>query len=250
MIILKSQLEIEQMREAGNIVALAHEIIAKSIKPGISTLKLDQIVENLIREHGAIPAFKGYGGFPGSICASINNEVVHGIPSAGRILKDGDIISVDIGSILNGYYGDGAKTYAVGTITDEAKKLIEVTRQSFYEGLKFCKVGYRLSDISHAVQTYVEANGFSVVRDFVGHGIGTSMHEEPQIPNYGKPGKGPRLAKGMVLAIEPMVNTGGYDVKVLGDDWTVETIDGSLSAHYEHTIAITDDEPIILTGLI
>jgi methionyl aminopeptidase len=249
MIILKSQLEIEQMREAGRIVALAHEIIAKSIKPGISTLKLDQIVEKLIREHGAIPAFKGYGGFPGSICASINDEVVHGIPSEGRILKDGDIISVDIGSIINGYYGDGAKTYAVGTISDEAKKLIEVTRQSFYEGLKFCKVGYRLSDISHAVQTYVEANGFSVVRDFVGHGIGTSMHEEPQIPNYGKPGKGPRLAKGMVLAIEPMVNTGGYDVRVLGDDWTVETMDGSLSAHYEHTIAITDDEPMILTGL-
>lgn len=249
MIILKSQLEIEEMRKAGKIVALAHEVIRQHIKPGISTLELDQIAEEVIREHGAIPAFKGYHGFPGSICASINKEVVHGIPSRGRILKDGDIISVDIGSLINGYYGDSAKTYAVGNISDEANKLIEVTRESFYEGLKYCKVGYRLSDVSHAIQKYVEDNGFSVVRDFVGHGIGTSMHEEPQIPNYGKPGKGPRLAKGMVLAIEPMVNVGEYDVIVLDDDWTVETLDGSLSAHYEHTIAITDDEPIILTDL-
>lgn len=249
MIILKSQLEIEEMRKAGKIVALAHEVIKQHIKPGISTLELDQIAEEVIREHGAIPAFKGYHGFPGSICASINKEVVHGIPTKGRILKDGDIISVDIGSLINGYYGDSAKTYAVGNISDEAKKLIEVTRASFYEGLKYCKVGYRLSDVSHAIQKHVEDNGFSVVRDFVGHGIGTSMHEEPQIPNYGKPGKGPRLAKGMVLAIEPMVNVGEYEVIVLDDEWTVETLDGSLSAHYEHTIAITDDEPIILTDL-
>jgi methionyl aminopeptidase len=249
MIILKSKREIETMRESGKIVAHVHNVLQSHIRPGITTKELDGIAEKEIRKHGAVAAFKGYGGFPGSICASINEEVVHGIPSASRELKDGDIISVDIGALKNGFYGDAAKTFAVGQVTEEASKLIEVTRQSFYEGLKFCRVGYRLSDVSHAIQSYVESHGFSVVRDFVGHGIGTSLHEDPQIPNYGPPGKGPRLAEGMVLAIEPMVNAGGYSVEILRDKWTVVSIDRSLSAHYEHTLAITDDEPLLLTSL-
>jgi methionyl aminopeptidase len=249
MIILKSKREIETMRESGKIVAHVHNVLQSHIRPGITTKELDGIAEKEIRKHGAVAAFKGYGGFPGSICASINEEVVHGIPSASRELKDGDIISVDIGALKNGFYGDAAKTFAVGQVTEEASKLIEVTRQSFYEGLKFCRVGYRLSDVSHAIQSYVESHGFSVVRDFVGHGIGTSLHEDPQIPNYGPPGKGPRLAEGMVLAIEPMVNAGGYSVEILKDKWTVVSIDRSLSAHYEHTLAITDDEPLLLTSL-
>lgn len=248
MIVLKSQLEIEYMREAGRIVAEVHAMLKSHIKPGVTTAELDEIAEAFIRSEGAVPAFKGYGGFPASICASVNHQVVHGIPGK-YTLKDGDIISIDVGTLKNGFHGDAAKTHAVGDVTDEAKRLIQVTRQSFYEGLKFCKEGYRLSDISHAVQLHVESNGFSVVRDFVGHGIGSKMHEDPQIPNYGPPGKGPRLQKGMVLAIEPMVNVGGHHVKVLADKWTVETVDGSLSAHYEHTIAITDNEPIILTCL-
>jgi methionyl aminopeptidase len=246
MIELKSQTEIEYMKEAGRIVALAHDAVKQMIRPGVTTASLDKAVEDLIRGQGATPAFKGYHGYPASICASINDQVVHGIP--GNItLKEGDIISVDIGAFKNGYCGDAAKTYAVGEISEKAQSLIDVTRQSFFEGLKFCKVGYRLSDVSHAIQSYVESFGFSVVRDFVGHGIGANMHEEPQIPNYGPPGKGPRLASGMVLAIEPMVNAGDYHVHILPDKWTVETVDGSLSAHYEHTVAITDAEPIILT---
>ncbi|AFS79244.1 methionine aminopeptidase type I [Gottschalkia acidurici 9a] len=248
MIILKSKREIEKMREAGRVVAQAHAFLKDMIKPGVTTAELDEKVENFIRSQGAIPAFKGYNGFPGSICASINEEVVHGIPGLKK-LKDGDIISIDIGSILDGYYGDGAKTYPVGNVSEEDLNLIKVTRESFYEGLKYAKVGYRLSDISHAIQTYVEDNGFSVVRDFVGHGIGQNMHEEPQIPNFGLPGKGSRLKEGMVLAIEPMVNIGTYRVVVLEDDWTVVTTDKKKSAHYEHTIAITDDEPLILTTL-
>lgn len=248
MIVLKSQLEIEYMREAGRIVAQVHAMLKSHIKPGITTAELDEMSEEYIRSEGATPAFKGYGGFPASICASVNHQVVHGIPGK-YTLKDGDIISIDVGTLKNGFHGDAAKTHAVGDVAVEAKRLIQVTRQSFYEGLKFCKEGYRLSDISHAVQMHVESNGFSVVRDFVGHGIGSKMHEDPQIPNYGPPGKGPRLQKGMVLAIEPMVNVGGHHVRVLSDKWTVETVDGSLSAHYEHTIAITDNEPIILTCL-
>ncbi|QXM07332.1 type I methionyl aminopeptidase [Crassaminicella indica] len=248
MIILKSSKEIEYMRDAGKIVAYAHEAVRNAIKPGITTKELDEIAEKEIRKHGAIPAFKGLYGFPASICASINEEVVHGIPGL-RILKDGDIISVDIGAKLKGYNGDSAKTHPVGNVSVQTKKLIEVTKQSFYEGLKFCREGYRLSDISHAVQNYVESNGFSVVRDFVGHGIGQEMHEDPQIPNFGPPGKGPRLKAGMALAIEPMVNMGTYKVRVLSDDWTVVTLDGKLSAHYEHTIVITKDDPIILTSL-
>ncbi|QEK11189.1 type I methionyl aminopeptidase [Crassaminicella thermophila] len=248
MIILKSSNEIDYMKEAGKIVAYVHEVVRDAIKPGITTKELDEIAEREIIKHGAIPAFKGYHGFPASICASINEEVVHGIPGL-KTLKDGDIISVDIGAVYKGYNGDAAKTHPVGKVSDEALKLIQVTKESFYEGLKFCRVGNRLSDISHAVQNHVENNGFSVVRDFVGHGIGKDMHEDPQIPNFGPPGKGPRLRDGMVLAIEPMVNMGTYKVKVLQDNWTVVTLDNKLSAHYEHTVAITKDDPIILTSL-
>ena len=248
MIILKSNREIEKLREAGRVVAETHAFLKELIAPGITTGELDRRAEEFIRKKGALPAFKGYGGFPGSICASVNEEVVHGIPGKKQ-LKDGDIISLDIGSIVDGYYGDSAKTHPVGGITEEDMRLIQVTRQSFYEGIKFAKVGFRLSDISNAIQTYVEDNGFSVVRDFVGHGIGQEMHEEPQIPNFGPAGKGPRLREGMVLAIEPMVNVGTYRVKVLEDNWTTITCDGKNSAHYEHTIAITEGEPSILSLL-
>jgi len=226
------------MRKAGRIVAGAHDLVKRHIRPGISTLELDKMVEEYIKSCNAIPAFKGYNGFPASICTSVNEEVVHGIPSSSVKLKDGDIISVDIGSVFEGYVGDGEK-----------EKLIKVTRQSFYEGIKYAKPGFRLSDISHAIQTYAESFGFSVVRDFVGHGVGKKMHEEPQIPNFGSPGKGPRLQKGMVLAIEPMINAGKYHVNILSNDWTVVTLDGKPSAHYEHTIAITDGEPELLTIL-
>lgn len=249
MIIIKTQREIEIMRKAGRIVAGAHELVKKYIRPGISTMELDKIVEEYIKSCNAIPAFKGYNGFPSSICASVNEEVVHGIPSSSVKLKDGDIISVDIGAVFEGYVGDSAKTHPVGQIDSEKEKLIKVTRQSFYEGIKYAKPGFRLSDISHAIQSYAESFGFSVVRDFVGHGIGKKMHEEPQIPNFGSPGKGPRLQKGMVLAIEPMINAGTYHVNILSNDWTVVTLDGKPSAHYEHTIAITDGEPELLTIL-
>lgn len=248
MIVIKSKQQIELMREAGKIVAETHQILKEAVRPGISTLELDKIAEDNIRKYNAIPSFKGYGGFPGSICASVNDEVVHGIPSS-RILKEGDIVSLDIGAYYKGYHSDSAKTHGVGVISEEDRKLIEVTKQSFYEGIKFAKEGYRLSDISHAIQEYVEKYGFSVVRDLVGHGIGTQLHEDPQIPNYGLPGKGPRLQPGMVLAIEPMINAGRYKVKILSDDWTVVTADGKKSAHYEHTIAITEDEPIILSKI-
>jgi methionyl aminopeptidase len=246
MIILKSRREIDLMREAGRIVALALEEIEKNIRPGITTGELDKIAEEFILSHGAMPAFKGYRGFPASICTSINEEVVHGIPGL-RTLKDGDIISIDIGAVVDGYYGDAARTYPVGKVAPEALRLIEVTRESFFAGIAFAKPGYRLSDISHAIQTYVESRNFSVVRDYVGHGIGQKMHEDPQIPNYGPPHKGPRLKAGMTFAIEPMVNAGDFEVYTLENRWTVVTKDGSLSAHYENTIAITEDEPLILT---
>ena len=249
MIIIKSAKEIELMRDAGKIVAETHEILKQSIKPGVTTKELDEIAEKNIRKYKAEPSFKGYHGYTGSVCASINEEVVHGIPSSSTILRDKDIISIDIGAFYKGYHGDAAKTHAVGNISDEDKRLIDITRQSFYEGIKFAKIGYRLSDISHSVQTYVEKNKFSIVRDFVGHGVGSKLHEDPQIPNYGPSGKGIRLQEGMVLAIEPMVNAGSYHVKVLSDGWTAVTIDGKKSAHYEHTIAITKDEPLILTKL-
>lgn len=248
MIVLRSKREIELLRAAGKIVAETHDVLRAHVKPGITTEELDAIAEATIRKLGGEPAFKGYGGFPASICASVNDEVVHGIPGK-RQLKDGDIISIDIGSIYKGYYGDSAKTHPVGTISEEASQLIDITKASFYEGLKVCRLGYRLSDIGHTIQTFVESKGYSVVRDLVGHGIGTEMHEDPQIPNYGPPNKGPRLQAGMVLAIEPMVNQGAYHVETLLDNWTVVTVDRKLSAHYEHTIVITDDEPMILTSL-
>lgn len=248
MIILKTRREIEIMRKAGRLVAQSHELVRKNIKPGVTTKELDQLVEEFLRSQNAIPTFKGYGGFPFSICASVNEEVVHGFPTS-RKLVEGDIVSVDIGATFEGYVGDSAKTFYVGEVEDEKRRLVEATRQSFYEGIKFARVSYRLSDISHAIQQYAESKGFSVVRDYVGHGVGKNMHESPQIPNFGKPGNGPRLQEGMVLAIEPMINAGTYHVKVLDNDWTVVTVDGRPSAHYEHTVAITDGEPELLTVL-
>lgn len=247
MIIVKSPEEIQLMKKAGQIVAGVHAEMVKHIKPGITTMELDKLAEKYIRSAGAIPAFKGYQGFPASICTSVNEEVVHGIPS-GRVLREGDIVSVDVGAILNGYVGDAAKTYPVGEVDDDAKRLIEVTRRSFYDGIACALNGNRLSDISSRIQKTVEENGFSVVVDYVGHGIGKEMHEDPPIPNYGVPNRGPRLTPGMALAIEPMVNEGTYKVKTLRDNWTVVTLDGKRSAHYEHTIAITEEgEPLILT---
>ena len=249
MITLKSKREITLMREAGRIVALAHQEIKQHIKPGITTKHIDEIVEKVIRENNAIPSFKGYGGFPGSACTSVNEQVVHGIPSEEIELQEGDIISVDIGANYKGYHGDSAWTYPVGEISDKAKKLLEVTEQSLFEGLKHAKSGNRLTDISHAIQTYAESFGYSVVREFVGHGLGKNLHEDPQIPNYGPPGRGTLLKAGMTLAIEPMINQGRKEVKVLKDNWTAVTTDGKLSAHFEHSILVTDDECIILTAL-
>jgi len=246
MINIRSQHEIELMRQAGIIVAEVHRLINQMIRPGITTRELDEAAEAHIRARGSEPAFKGYGGFPASICSSVNHQVVHGIPG-NVLLLEGDIISIDTGVQLNGYYADAAKTFAVGTISAQAQRLIDITRQSFYEGIKFAREGQRLSDISHEIQKCAEDAGFSVVRNYVGHGIGTAMHEEPQIPNYGQSGKGPRLKAGMVLAIEPMINEGTHHVKVLSDGWTVVTMDGKKSAHYEHTLAITDGDPEILT---
>ena len=248
MIIKKSTREIGLMREAGRIVALAHQEVQKHIKPGISTLELDRIVEQVIRANGATPSFKGYNGFPGSICASINEVVVHGIPS-NRVLKEGDIISVDVGACYKGYHGDSAWTYAVGNISEEAKHLMKVTEESLYAGLEKVKPGNRLSDISHAIQVYLESHGCSTPRDYTGHGIGTEVHEDPMVPNYGAPGKGPRLNKGMALAIEPMAHLGSCETEVLDDEWTVVTRDRSLAAHFEHTIVITDDGYEIMTKL-
>ena len=248
MISIKSPREIELMRIAGRIVAETLELLSKAIRPGITTLELDEIAEEYIRKRGAIPAFKDYNGFPASICSSINEQVVHGIP--GPIaLKDGDIIGIDIGAVYDGYYGDAARTYGIGNIDKETERLIKVTEESFFKGIEYALPGNRLSDISHSIQKHVESNGFSVVRDFVGHGIGRRMHEDPQIPNYGLPHKGPRLAAGMALAIEPMVNQGRYAVKIREDGWTVVTADGKPSAHYENTIVITNGKPEILTLL-
>jgi methionyl aminopeptidase len=246
MIICKTQRELEIMREAGRIVALTHQELQKYIKPGISTKELDAIAEKYILGCDAIPSFKGYNGFRGSICASVNEELVHGIPG-DRVLREGDIISIDIGAKHNGYHGDSAWTYAVGAISDETQRLLDVTEESLYIGLKEAKPGERLSNISHAIQTYVEEHDFSVVREYVGHGVGQELHEDPQIPHYGPPNKGPRLKPGMVLAIEPMVNAGTRYVKTLADDWTVVTVDGKVCAHFEHTVAITEDGYEILT---
>lgn len=248
MISVKSPREIEMMRISGRIVAETLELMRESIRPGITTKELDTIAETHIRKSGGIPAFKGYNGFPASICSSINEQVVHGIPGS-TVLKDGDIIGIDIGAVYEGYYGDAARSYGIGHIDDELQKLLRVTEESFFAGIEYALEGNRLSDISNRIQKHVESNGFSIVRDFVGHGIGTNMHEEPQIPNYGPPGKGPRLVAGMALAIEPMVNLGRYAVKVLKDGWTVVTADGKPSAHYENTIVITKGKPEILTLL-
>ena len=247
MIIIKSDQEVDLMRESGKVTGFILEELENFIKPGISTADINGFVEDTIRKNGMIPTFKGYCGFPASACVSINEEVVHGIPDKKRILKEGDIVSVDVGSTYKGYVSDAARTYPVGKVSDIAQKLMDATRDSFFAGLEFCKVGYRLSDISHAIQVKAESEGFSVIRDFVGHGVGQEMHEEPQIPNYGKAGRGPRLAKGMVFAIEPMICEGGYDVRTLSNDWTVVTLDGKLSAHYENTVVITDGEPELLT---
>lgn len=254
MISIKSKTEIELMKKSGEILAIALDKIREAVKPGVTTQDLDRITEEFIRKSGAYPSFKGYRGLPGaidypaSICASVNNEVVHGIPGL-KLLKDGDIISVDVGVYLNGYHADAARTFPVGKIAENAKRLIDVTRQSFYEGIKYAVTGNRIVDISTVIQEYVEKNGYSVVREYVGHGIGKEMHEPPQIPNYRTRERGPRLEPGMTLAIEPMVNEGKYPVRLLDNKWTVVTADGSLSAHYENTIAVTDAEPIILTKL-
>jgi methionyl aminopeptidase len=254
MITIKSGKEIDLMKRAGAIVAVAHEVLSENISPGIMTIELDRLVEDKIRSMGGIPSFKGQRGFgdappyPASICASVNDEVVHGIPGK-RILAEGDIISVDIGAILSGYHGDAARTYRVGNVSDEAEKLISVTKESFFKSLKAVRPGNRIIDISREVQDCVEKNGFSVVQDFVGHGIGREMHEEPQVPNYVTKKKGPKLMSGMALAIEPMVNEGGYEIRILDNKWTVVTKDGSLSAHYENTVIVTDGEPLITTIL-
>jgi len=249
MIVIKSQQEIELMRQAGAVTAKILSELQHVIVPGITTKDIDDFVEKIIADNAMTPAFKGYNGYPASACVSVNQQVVHGIPSKQRRLEEGDIVSVDIGTKYRGYFSDAARTYAVGKIDPQAQKLIDTTQESFFEGLKFCRPGFRLSDVSHAIQKRVEEDGFSVVRDFVGHGIGRALHEEPQIPNFGPPGRGPRLVPGMVLAIEPMVNEGTWKVTVLPDDWTVETTDGKRSAHYENTVVITEGEPLLLTKL-
>ena len=248
MIHAKSSREIQYMRDAGRIVAQTHEELAKAVKPGVGTKELDQIAEDYIISKGAEPSFKGYRGFPAAICTSVNHVVVHGIPGLETV-KNGDIISIDIGVVINGYHGDAARTIPVGEISATTEKLLQVTEESLYKGIEQTVIGNRLSDISHAVQTHAEGNGFSVVRNYCGHGIGRSMHEEPQILNYGDPGHGPRLKAGYCLAIEPMVNVGTHGVSVLKDGWTVITNDKQLSAHFEHSVAITDDGPLILTEL-
>jgi methionyl aminopeptidase len=246
MIKLKSSREADLMRRAGKIAAAARALAGEMVSAGVTTLKIDQAVRDYILSQDAKPTFYHYNGFPGSICISVNDQVIHGIPG-NRVLHDGDVVSIDVGATKDGYVGDCAATYIVGKGTKEAERLIEVTRQSFYEGIKFAKEGYRVSDISSAIQKYVEANEYTVVRDYVGHGIGSALHEPPEVPNFGQPGHGARLVRGMTLAIEPMVNMGVAAIRVLDDDWTVVTADGKLSAHYENTILITDSEPEILT---
>ena len=245
-IIVKSPREIELMRQAGRITAAARTLAREMVAPGVTTAHIDREVRHFIEKSGATPTFLGYGGFPASVCLSINDEVIHGIPSH-RVIHEGDIVSVDVGATWKGYVGDCAGTYVAGTGTEAAKNLIAATRQSFFEGIKYARAGNRVGDISHAVQEYAEKNGYSVVREYVGHGVGSEMHEAPEVPNFGRPGRGPTLVKGMTIAVEPMVNAGTWEVKVLPDGWTVKTADGSLSAHYENTILITDGEPEILT---
>ncbi|HWF85781.1 MAG TPA: type I methionyl aminopeptidase [Vicinamibacterales bacterium] len=248
MIVCRSASELERMREAGRLVGEVLTELTAMVAPGVTTADLDEAAEKRILAAGAVPAFKGYHGYPATICASVNEEVIHGIPSGRRILKAGDILSIDVGAALDGYFGDSAVTLPVGRVTEEAATLLRATEESLYKAIECVRPGARISDIGHAVQQHVEAFGFSVVREFVGHGIGEKMHEEPQVPNYGDPGRGPRLTEGMVLAIEPMVNAGKAAVKVLADGWTAVTRDGSLSAHFEHTVAVTAGDPWILTA--
>ena len=247
MVALKTGRELSVMREACRISAGALKKAGEAVEPGVTTAELDRIAEQYILSQGAVPNFKNYEGYPATACISVNNEVIHGIPSKSRRLEAGDIVSIDLGAKFDGYHGDNAATFACGDVSEQAKRLMDVTRESLYKGIAVAKIGGRIGDISFAVQSFVEQNGFSVVREFVGHGIGTHLHEAPEVPNFGKPGHGIRLLPGMTLAIEPMVNAGNYGVKVLPDGWTVLTKDGSLSAHFEHTVAITPDGPKIMT---
>ena len=246
MIAIKNEHELCVMRQACKITAAARALAGEMVRPGVSTRQIDKAVHDYIVSQGAKPSFLNYHGYPGSACISVNEELIHGIPG-NRVLQEGDIVSVDVGAFYKGFHGDCAATFACGSISADAQKLIDVTKQSFFEGIRFARRGHRVSDISHAIQTYVETNGFSVVRSFVGHGVGAQLHEEPEVPNYGAPGRGPRLLPGMTLAIEPMVNVGTHEVRILKDGWTVVTTDGKLSAHYENTVLITDGEPEILT---
>ena len=247
MITLKSSHEIELMRRAGKSTAAARALAGEMVRPGVTTQEIDREVEHFIRKQGAVPSFLHYNGYPASVCISVNDEVIHGIPGK-RVLQDGDIVSVDVGAYIGGFHGDCAATFPCGTISPEAQDLIDVTRESFFQGICQAREGKRLLDISAAIQQYVESHGYSVVREFVGHGIGTAMHEAPEVPNYGHPGRGPRLLRGMTLAIEPMVNAGSAAIQQLSDGWTVKTLDGKWAAHYENTILITDGEPEILTA--
>ena len=246
MITIKNERELESMRQACKITAAARALAGEMVRPGVSTKAIDQAVHDYIVSQGAKPSFLNYNGFPASACISVNSTVIHGIPG-GYILQEGDIVSIDVGAFYKGFHGDCAATFACGVISTEAQKLIDVTQQSFFEGMKAATRGNRVQDISHAIQTYVESNGFSIVRSFVGHGVGRQLHEEPEVPNFGTPGRGPRLVRGMTIAVEPMVNVGTHEVRVLKDGWTVVTADGELSAHYENTVLITDGEPEILT---
>ena len=247
MIVLKSSRELELMKEACQISAEALMVAGEAVKPGVSTKEIDEIEYRFIKKHGATPNFLNYGGFPATACISINDEVIHGIPKADRILKEGDIVSIDLGAAKNGYNGDNAATFACGKVSDEAKRLMDTTRESLYKGIEQAVPGNRIGDIGNAVQTYCEERGYGVVRDFVGHGVGTKLHEEPSVPNFGHAGRGIRLLPGMTLAIEPMINLGTYKVRQLSDGWTVKTADGKLAAHFEHSIAITPNGPVILT---
>ena len=247
MIVLKTSRELAIMREAGRISAMALKVAGEAVEPGVSTWEIDRVARKYIESQGAVPSFLGYGGFPASACISVNNVVIHGIPSKRQIVKAGDIVSIDIGALFEGFHGDNAYTFPCGDIAPQAQRLLDATRESLYEGIKQAKAGNRLGDIGSTVQRYVEARGYSVVRDFVGHGVGAKLHEDPSVPNYGTPGRGVRLLPGMTIAIEPMVNQGGYEVQVQKDGWTTVTRDGKLSAHFEHTVAITPDGPVILT---
>lgn len=247
MVILKTTREITAMRNAGRISQRALRLAGEAVEPGVSTLEIDRIVRKYIEEQGATPSFLGYGGFPASACISVNNVVIHGIPSKKTILKQGDIVSIDIGAHFQGYHGDNAWTFPCGDISKEAQALLDTTREALFEGIKNAVAGNRVGDIGSAVQRYVEPRSYSVVRDFVGHGVGAKLHEDPSVPNYGTPGRGVRLLPGMTIAIEPMINVGSHEVKVLSDKWTTVTVDGSLSAHFEHTVAITPDGPVIMT---